>query len=292
LSQLSIHPAIDSIQRGEAAKTRLQLNHKFAIWLGLTAAESAKTGLVTNAAGETIDISAAIERAVEQKESIAPHEPLELPSAPRFRETRVKVVNDTTLSVAKQLTTSDERTAVLNFANGVEPGGGFLNGSLAQEETLCRSSALHATLEGDPMYEAHRKLEIPMASSNWIIRSPSVPVFRKDDGSPEDAPWNLTFLTCAAPFAPHVGQPRSHELLDTRIQRVLEVAASRGHTSLILGAWGCGAFQNDPEVVAGLFRKHLENFAGHFREIVFAVTDWSEERRRFGPFARALAISD
>jgi uncharacterized protein (TIGR02452 family) len=142
------------------------------------------------------------------------------------------------------------------------------------------------------MYEAHRKLEIPMASSNWIIRSPSVPVFREDDGSPEDAPWNLTFLTCAAPFAPHVGQPRSHELLDTRIQRVLEVAASRGHTSLILGAWGCGAFQNDPEVVAGLFRKHLEYFAGHFREIVFAVTDWSEERRTFGPFARALAISD
>ena len=198
-------------------------------------------------------------------------------------------MNATALAVARELIEDEESTAALNFANGVHPGGGFLNGALAQEETLCRSSALYATLKGDPMYAEHRQQGNPAEPSGWINRSPLVPVFRCEAGDLLDEPWHVTFLTCAAPFAALVGSDRSHELLDLRIRRVLELAAARSHRTLILGAWGCGDFQNDPEVVAQMFRKHLETFAGHFTEVVFAVADWSDQRRTFGPFAKALA---
>jgi uncharacterized protein (TIGR02452 family) len=70
-----------------------------------------------------------------------------------------------------------------------------------------------------------------------------------------------------------------------RIRRVLEVANAFGASSLVLGAWGCGAFSNDPCSVAREFREALEQeSAGSFQHIVFAITDWSEERRFLGPF--------
>ena len=98
-------------------------------------------------------------------------------------------------------------------------------------------------------------------------------------------PWKLSFLTCAAPYAPDVGQPRSGDLLQTRILRVLNAAKYFGHSSLILGAWGCGAFENDPRRTALDFRSALEGpFAGAFSDVVFAITDWSPERRFLRPF--------
>ena len=73
------------------------------------------------------------------------------------------------------------RTLPLNFASGVNPGGGFLVGARAQEETLCRSSALFATLEGDPMYLAPHERSDDAASDSAIL-SPDVRFFR-DDGT-------------------------------------------------------------------------------------------------------------
>src|SRR6185436_9140860 len=125
-----------------------------------------------------------------------------------------------------------------------EAGGGFLRGARAQEEVLCRSSALIATLSGDRMYEAHRRFAHGV-SSDWVILSPEVPVFRDDSGTALDAPWTLSFITCAAPYAPAVGQPAAGDLLKARIGRVLAVARAHGYDTLVLGAWGCGAFGND-----------------------------------------------
>jgi uncharacterized protein (TIGR02452 family) len=171
----------------------------------------------------------------------------------------------------------------LNFANGIQPGGGFLIGARAQEEVLCRSSALHATLANDPMYESHRQQPVPEFSS-WAILSRRVPVFRTDAGV--SIPWwPLDILTCAAPYAPRVGEQRSAQLLQLRIERVLEIAAAFGYRSLVLGAWGCGAFGNDPFRTAHDFREALQGrFSGVFEEVVFAITDWSENRRSLGPF--------
>jgi uncharacterized protein (TIGR02452 family) len=196
----------------------------------------------------------------------------------------VQVSNETTLAAAFRLVEGGLRPLALNFANGVQPGGGFLGGARAQEEVLCRSSALYQTLVGDPMYEAHRERPRP-DSTDWAIHSPDVPVFRKDDGTVLENYWLLSFLTCAAPYAPAIGQPESAELLRQRIRRVLAIAHGCGYAALVLGAWGCGAFRNDPHRAAVDFRQALENdFAGAFSDVVFAITDWSPERRFLGPF--------
>lgn len=70
--------------------------------------------------------------------------------------TRVQVTNESTLQAARRLVDDGMRPLSLNPANGVNPGGGFLHGAHAQEEALCRSSALFQTLVGDPMYDHHR----------------------------------------------------------------------------------------------------------------------------------------
>jgi uncharacterized protein (TIGR02452 family) len=138
------------------------------------------------------------------------------------------------------------------------------------------------------MYKTHRR-EAHDEASDWIILSPDVPVFRRDDGGSEDAPWLLSFVTSAAPYAPRVGQPRSRDLLKQRIARVLEVASAYGYDTLVLGAWGCGAFANDAKSTAQDFRAALEQkFSGAFKEVVFAIADWSPERRFLGPFRDAF----
>lgn len=181
------------------------------------------------------------------------------------------VANQTTLAAAHVLVAEGHRPLALNFANGVEPGGGFLRGATAQEETLCRSSALYATLFGDPMYDFHRDND-PAASSDWAILSPGVPIFRNDAGMECDKPWSLSFLTCAAPYAPAIGRLDAEPMLRQRIHRVLSIARAYQYESLVLGAWGCGAFANDPIQTAKDFRTALEgDFAGAFAHVIFPL---------------------
>jgi uncharacterized protein (TIGR02452 family) len=215
-----------------------------------------------------------------------------LPATPpaRFPETDVVVANETTLGAARRLHDAGFRPLSLDFANGVVPGGGVLTGARAQEEVLCRSSALLCTLDGDPMYDAHRQGP-PYESSDWLILSPDVPVFRHDDGLSLAQPWSTSFVSCAAPYAPRVGQPRSGELLERRMRRLLAVAHAYAFDTLVLGAWGCGAFGNDPARTARDFRAALEgDFDGAFRQVTFAITDWSPERRFLGPFRDAFSL--
>ena len=122
-------------------------------------------------------------------------------------------------------------------------------------------------------------------STDWAILSPDVPIFRTDDGSELDHPWLLSFITCAAPVASRIGQPEAGDLLQKRIHRVLAIAQAYGYSTLVLGAWGCGAFHNDTIRTAMDFRHALENeFTGAFSDVVFAITDWSPERKYLGPF--------
>jgi uncharacterized protein (TIGR02452 family) len=145
------------------------------------------------------------------------------------------------------------------------------------------------TLVGDQMYEEHSQRPLP-DSTDWAIYSQGVPVFRAGDGTELDEPWLLSFITCAAPYAPGVGQPQSRNLLQQRIHRVLAIARAYGYQSLVLGAWGCGAFANDTRRTAIDFRQALENeFRGSFSDIVFAITDWSVERVFLGPFRDVFA---
>jgi uncharacterized protein (TIGR02452 family) len=122
-------------------------------------------------------------------------------------------------------------------------------------------------------------------STDWAIYSPRVPVFRTDDGTALNKTWHLSFITCAAPVATRMDKTSAAGLLAQRIERVLGIAHSLGHEQLILGAWGCGAFGNDPLQTAQSFRCTLEDkFPNAFAEIIFAIADWSPERKFLGPF--------
>ena len=261
--------------------------------LDLSAQQAAIEGFYFNQAGEPVDWSQQVKKAVEAKISIPPEEKLKKPAESEFENTEIMVENITTTSAAKTLHEKGKRPLALNFANGQSPGGAFLGfGCLAQEEVLCRMSGLYQTLQNDPMYECHADNYYTRGaeSSSWAILSPDVPVFRDDNYNPLDATWPLSFITCAAPVADIVGQPKSTTLLRKRIHRILEIAQSYGYTSLVLGAWGCGAFRNDPGTTALDFKYALQGqYKGAFETVIFAVYDRSGTGENLETFEKTFS---
>ncbi len=291
MSKLHILPCLDSAQMATSRRQELNISRDVAAKWGRSAVEAARAGFYFTKEGEKVVWRDAVRAACAAKLSIRPDDIVPDNEKMTFAETKVQVTNETTLGVSRRLVDLGLRPLALNFANGIHPGGGFLRGARAQEEVLCRSSALYLTLVGDPMYENHQMRPLP-DSTDWTIYSPDVPVFRMDDGTDLPDPWLLSFITCAAPYAPRIGQPKAGDLLQQRIHRVLAIARSYGYSTLVLGAWGCGAFANDPHRTAMDFRRALENdYNGAFSDIVFAITDWSAERRFLKPFCDVFAAN-
>jgi len=289
---LACLPCLDSPEHAAARQRELNIPWAFAAELGRSAVEISRQGFYVNPDSHRVNIQPSVQAACAGKRSIRPEDDLPEFGPAAFTTTRVQVSNETTFGVSRRLISNGLYPVALNFANGISAGGGFLSGARAQEEVLCRSSALFLTLVDDPMYEAHRMRPEP-DSTAWSIYSPKVPVFRADDGAELSEPWLLSFITCAAPYAPDIGQPESGDLLQTRIHRVLAIARAFAHSSLVLGAWGCGAFGNDPVRTARDFRTALETeFAGAFSDVVFAIADWSPERKFLGPFRDVFATDD
>jgi uncharacterized protein (TIGR02452 family) len=286
---LVIRPCLDDDERAAACRRALAIPRELAASLGLSAIAISQEGAYRSPSGAMVPIRRALDAAKAAKRSIPP-DALVGPPAARHAVMGLQVANTTTMDAARSFVRVGLRAFALNFANGVNPGGGFLVGARAQEETLCRSSTLYAALDGDPMYDAHRRSPVAReAASDWVILAPGVPFFRTDEGSPLDEPWQMDVLTCAAPIAPRVGEEEAARLLRRRIHRVLAIAAEHGAEALVLGAWGCGAFGNDPARTAEDFRDALLGpYAGAFGEVVFAISDWSPERRFLGPFRDAF----
>jgi hypothetical protein len=211
-TQLQVR-VLDSPEKAAARRRGLRIDRQRARLLGEEAVRYIEQGWYPAPDGRSVSWSAAVKHAVDSKVSIPPDTELPTPAPASHPVTVVEIANETTLAAARRLVEAGMRPLVLNFANGIHPGGGFLHGARAQEESLCRSSALYATLVGDPMYAAHARRSIP-DSTDWAILSPDVPVFRHDDGRPLDEPWLASFITCAAPYAPALGQPASGDLLD------------------------------------------------------------------------------
>jgi uncharacterized protein (TIGR02452 family) len=279
-----ILPCLDSVEMSTSRRQELDIPRNVAAALGSSAVAAAVEGQYVFGDGKKVDWSRYVQAANFAKVSIPPGVSLPSRKCIPFPETRIQVTNETTLGASMRLVKSGLEPLALNFANGIHPGGGFLGGAKAQEEVLCRSSALYQTIIDDQMYLAHRK-RLRSDSTDWAIYSPDVPVFRTDDGTELKQPWLLSFITCAAPYAPAIGKKEAADLLQKRIHRVLDIAQAYRHSSLVLGAWGCGAFANDPHRTAKNFRQALENdFGGSFSDIIFAITDWSPERKFLGPF--------
>jgi uncharacterized protein (TIGR02452 family) len=213
-----------------------------------------------------------------------------------FPATAIEVRNETTLAgAARAVADTDGRpVGVLNFASAKNPGGGFLNGSQAQEESLARSSALHASLLRAPAYYEEHRASASCLYSDRMIISPDCPVFRDDDGSLREEPFAVTFLTSPAPNAGAAAANHPADLpaipatLGRRAELVLALAGSAGCDTLVLGAWGCGVFRNDPAMVARAFADLLapgRPWHGRFRRVLFSVLDTSAEQATFAAFA-------
>jgi uncharacterized protein (TIGR02452 family) len=127
--------------------------------------------------------------------------------------------------------------------------------------------------------------------TDYVIYSRDVPVIRTDDGTLLEEPYLCSFLTSPAVNARAVlrrapwRRPEIRAAMASRIAKVLAAAVQNKHETLVLGAWGCGAFGNNSAEVAALFQQALTTeYRGVFSRIVFAITDWSAESKFIGPF--------
>ena len=220
-----------------------------------------------------------------------------------------------TLSVVKRFIGTNKKVAVLNFANPVEPGGGVLRGANAQEEYLCRSTNLYKSLisKNAEKYYAYNKsirsanqFNSMFIGTDEVIYSPNVTVLKKADGYGihsisgykeiyEDQYYDIDVLTCAAPFFSGSGYiiPNGDlkYILMRRIRNIFEVAIENDVDILVLGAFGCGAFHNPPEVVADAFRECLLElrYLNAFDEVVFAVKREAIPSKNIEMFERAFS---
>ena len=199
------------------------------------------------------------------------------------KQTRFEVNNETTLSAAVRVAKEfgGTTTLCLNFASAKNPGGGFLSGSQAQEESLARSSGLYASLTAQNDYYSANRACHSALYTDCMILSPAVPVFRDDNGALLDELYTVGMLTAPAVNggAVYKNEPSNvSNILPTmraRIEKVLTIAFRHDYQHLVLGAWGCGVFGNDPEVMAALFAEQLLDgrFTNRFESVVFAVLD-------------------
>ena len=254
--------------------------------------------------GERVDLSQAIEACLRDTCHHTPSKAMRLAhrleaTTPPAREACIEVFNETTLQgIAALHEERAEHVGALNFASAKNPGGGFLNGSEAQEESLSRSSALYASLQQVPsFYEEHRRSS-SLLYSDAVIVSPGCPIVRDDEGTLRESPLLATFLTSAAPNAGAMRDDRAGErgaigeTFSRRIGCVLGAALDAGVDSLVLGAWGCGVFRNDPAEVARHFADWLirRGAARHFRRVRFSILDRGAGGTMVQTFHAALKV--
>lgn len=209
-------------------------------------------------------------------------------------EPNIEICEDTTFHCAQRLMGEFDpddfkeqcfRAAVLNFANAYHPGGGVKNGAMAQEECLCRSSNLYNALTLPYLLRNYYKWNSRNTGdmgTDAVIWSPGVTVFKTDDAVPlemKKEDWfQVDVLTCAAPYFDKnkkhpVTMEKLRDVFYHRIRNILEVAIANDTDILVLGAFGCGAFNNPPELVADVCRELLVDKGDFrfFRKIAFAI---------------------
>ncbi|MBE5850290.1 MAG: TIGR02452 family protein [Lachnospiraceae bacterium] len=203
------------------------------------------------------------------------------------------------------------KIAVHNFASSSNPGGGVVRGSSAQEECICRCTGLYFSLNTpnmwDGFYNPHRAEHNPIHTDD-IIYTSGVTVFKTDSANPTLMPepdwYDVDVITCAAPnlkkqpsnrynpgdggFQVKIKEKELLEVHEKRLRRILEVAISESVETIILGAFGCGAFENNPEIVARAASNVIRDYLYAFKNIEFAVYCSPRDERNFKVFERVL----
>ncbi|RJX38919.1 TIGR02452 family protein [Paenibacillus pinisoli] len=211
-------------------------------------------------------------------------------------KTIIEVTEETTLEAAARLAKEDTELTCLNFASAKHPGGGFLTGARAQEESLARASGLYPTIAQMKEMYSHNAGQRTCLYSDFMIYSPKVPVFRDDSGALLDEAYPVSIITAPAVNAGVVREREPHNIalidpvMRRRIDKVLAVAQAHKQTTLVLGAYGCGVFRNNPEEVAAWFRQALtgDKFRGVFRKVVFAIYDTKPGKEVYRAFVKQL----
>jgi uncharacterized protein (TIGR02452 family) len=206
-------------------------------------------------------------------------------------KSRLEVVRQDSFDAAQGMS----KPLVLNFANAHCPGGGFKLGASSQEESLCRRSSLYLSLRSAGAAKMYRSnnLHLRPLESNWMVLSPSVCVFRDSGGRLLRQPYVVSVISVPAPNLRGLGFFASrHSVragLLTKIRIMLAEAHRHQYRELVLGAWGCGAFGNNPEMVAECFRLELlaHGWIRHFDKIVFAIKE-NPRSRNYAQFNNVL----
>ncbi len=255
----------------------------------------------------------AVQKSTEAQVFISERESVIVPSPPKAEKARVIVSGKRSFEAAESYAKQGKKVCVLNFASATNPGGGVVNGSSAQEECICRCTTLYPCLNNDALWAAfyapHRKAADPLYNNDCIY-TPDVCVFKSDIIFPEPLPkeewWNINILTCAAPnlrerprneMNPYAGDNAAQitpseleKLLTARIRRIFEIAASHGNEVLILGAFGCGAFKNPPQIVARVFNVVMQDYLCYFDIIEYAVYHTEREMANYEAFCKEIRL--
>ena len=259
---------------------------------------------------ENSRLKESIRKARDGQKLILAGEPL--PSFDRSRYTdRVSLTVSKKRTLEAAAAYKNMRVAVHNFASATNPGGGVTKGSIAQEECLCRCSALYEMLNTkemwDGFYNPHRAASDPVHNDD-IIYTPGVVVFKTDTSAPVTMPesewYEVDVITCAAPnLRDNPSNPYNQndgmrkvkisdkellEIHEKRLRRILDVAAYNDDEVVVLGAFGCGAFQNKPEVVARAAANVIGDYLNAFRIIEFAVYCSPRDLRNYDVFKRVI----
>ena len=203
----------------------------------------------------------------------------------------------------------DVKIAVMNFANAFHAGGGVTTGSGAQEESLCRTSTLYPLIYRrtlrDTFYKHHCELNTPKAS-DALIYTEGVVICKTDEDFPKRMPkekWTTVDVIAVA--APDVREKSNRhapltnggtymsdaELFGCHVKRAIHIltcVAAKGAEALVLGAFGCGAFHNNPQVVARAYKTALEVFPKVFRKVEFAIFCPPGDTENYVVFKRVL----
>ena len=233
----------------------------------------------------------------------------------RFKKTIISVVKRRTLDMAISMQRKylELRIAVHNFASATNPGGGIKHGSRAQEEALCRCSTLYPVLNTETNWKRYYKVNRERGDSLYddaCIYTPEITICKSDTDKPARLPrdkWDLVdVITIAAPnlrerpnniYNP--GKAKSARVTDEelfaiqekRLRHMFTVVAHHGAEIFVTGAFGCGAFQNNPEIIANVYKKILPEFDGCFKEVAFAIYCRPQEMQNFETFKRILTES-
>ncbi|KAF8198147.1 hypothetical protein K438DRAFT_701074 [Mycena galopus ATCC 62051] len=208
-----------------------------------------------------------------------------------YQATTMEGIRFCLANAASLASNNPPRPSVLNFASATSPGGGFLGGARAQEESLARSSNLYSSLSSAdalPFYTAHRTRENPRYTHAMLFTR-NVRFIRDDPGA-WVAPADVDVLTCAAvnvnalQRSLHIRQlptdvaAQVSQIMRERMARILCALAREGAEDLILGSFGTGAFRNNVEFVAQTWAELLcgeaAPFRDVFRRVVFAIVDY------------------